>query len=80
MNPEKRFSKESGPENIDSAIEKLLETLESYGELYDGLSPELQDWWYDVENEARAGKDRQAAKAHLEEFLGVLERIKTEKK
>ena len=74
-----KFPKEPTPENIDSAIEKLLETLESYAELYNELGPILQDLWYDVEMEAKVGKDRQIAKVHLEEFLGVLEKIKIEK-
>lgn len=68
-----KFPQQPSPENIDSAIEKLLENLYERAELFDKLGPELQEKWYWVEQEAEVGKDRAAAKAKLEEFLKVLE-------
>ena len=56
---------------IDTVIRKLLERLDGYD--YDGLSPEVQDEWYWVEQEADVGKDRELVKAVLEEFLKRLE-------
>lgn len=55
---------------IDADIEKLLESLYEYD--YDGLTPELQEECYWVEQEANVGKDRELAKAVLEKFLNVL--------
>lgn len=62
-------------ENVDSAIEDLLEKLDSYAELWDG-HPELQEQWYWAEMEARVSKDREAAKVHLEEFIEILRGLK----
>ena len=67
-----KFPSEPTPEEIDAEIEKLLQTLDEYGDLYNKLSLELQDQWYDAEMEAKVGKDRGAAKTHLEKFLGIL--------
>ncbi|MEK9180271.1 MAG: hypothetical protein AAB897_02570 [Patescibacteria group bacterium] len=59
---------------IDVAIEGLLKKLDSYYvELYNRLSPELQEQWYWIGMGARIDKDGQAAKAYLEEFIKVLE-------
>ena len=69
----KTMEREPTPESIDSVIERLLDKLETYTELYSEISLELQGQWYDAEMEARAGKDREAAKTHLEEFLNILE-------
>lgn len=66
-------------EKLDEDIERLLEFLDGYGELWDGLGVKLQEQWYDAEMEARVGKDRQVAKDHLEGFIGILEKIKKEK-
>lgn len=70
--------KEPTIEELDADIEKLLDKLEEYGELYNDLSEGLQDRWYDAEMEAKVGKDRKTAKKHLEEFIAVLEKIKSE--
>lgn len=56
---------------IDATIGDLLENL--YEHDYDSLSPEIQDEWYWVEEEAKVGKDRELAKAVLEKFLNVLQ-------
>ncbi|MBU0648810.1 hypothetical protein KJ969_01735 [Patescibacteria group bacterium] len=71
-------SPEQSPENIDSEIEKLLEIFDSFD--FNEFSEQVQDRWYDVEMEARVAKDRETAKAHLEEFLAVLENIKKREK
>ncbi len=67
------------PENFDLLIDRLLDKLAEYGDLYDEVSPELQEQWYLTEMEARVGKDREAAKAKLEEFLETIE-IEKQKK
>lgn len=59
-------------EAIDSEIEKLLDVLGDYAELYDQL-PELQEEWYWADMEARVSIDRIAAKTRLEEFIKKLE-------
>ena len=59
-------------EAIDLQIDRLLENLGDYAELYD-QSPELQDEWHWTEMEARVSIDRAAAKARLEEFIKKLE-------
>ena len=69
--PEKKI--ELTPEEIELSIEALLAALdEKFGESYNDLSPELQDRWYDAEMEAKVGKDRVAAKNHLEQFIDIL--------
>jgi|GEM_PF-1381963 len=69
--PEKTI--ESTPEEVELSIEALLGALdEEFGESYNDLSPELQDRWYDAEMEAKVGKDRLAAKTHLEQFIDIL--------
>ena len=66
--------KEPNLEEVETDIKRLLEKLEGYyWERYDGLSPDLQDWWHLTCMEGELGKDRQAAKANLEKFIGVLE-------
>jgi hypothetical protein len=71
--PEKTI--ESTPEEIELSIEAFLGVLdEKFGEFYNDLSPELQDRWYDAEMEAKVGKDRLAAKNHLEQFIDILRR------
>lgn len=69
------MEQEPSLENIDAVIDGLIEELDSYAGLWDE-HPELHDQWYWAEMEARVGKDRQAAKKHLEEFLKILEGIK----
>jgi len=67
---------EGGQENIeviDQEIESLIEALDKYN--YNNLPEEVQDEWYDVEMEGKVGKDRSAAKAHLEEFIKKLEEL-----
>lgn len=61
-------------ENIESEIEKLLEVLESFD--FNEFNEQVQEQWYYIEMEAKVAKDREAAKAHLEEFIAVLENIK----
>lgn len=56
---------------IDATIEKLLERLYKYD--YNDLDSETQDEWYQVDQEAMVGKDRELAKAVLERFLKVLQ-------
>ena len=71
--PEKTI--ESTPEELELSIEALLGALdEEFGESYNNLSQELQDRWYDAEMEAKVGKDRLAAKNHLEQFIDILRR------
>ena len=63
---------EQTPEQIETAIEKLLETLHDYSEHYDKF-PDLQEEWYNAEMEAEVGADREMAKTHLEHFIKILE-------
>jgi len=71
-----KLPKEPTPEDVDAEIEqKLKELYENYSELVE-IGSELDDKWYWVEQEANVGKDRQAAKKHLEEFIEKLEEIK----
>ena len=58
-------------EKIERSIEKLLEVLYQYD--FDSFSPEIQNEWYFIEQEAMSGKDRELARANLEKFLGVLQ-------
>jgi len=67
------------PENVDLLIDQLLDKLAEYGDLYDEVSPELQEQWYWAEMEAEVGKDRETTKAKLEEFLKTVE-IEKQKK
>ena len=54
-------------EKIERSIEKLLEVLYQYD--FDSFSPEIQNEWYFIEQEAMSGKDRELARANLEKFL-----------
>lgn len=65
---------EQGREIIDAEIEKLLEVLESFD--FNEFSEQVQEQWYWIEQEANVAKDRAAAKAHLQEFIAILEKIK----
>ena len=58
---------------IETDIEKLLERLDEYN--YNSFSPKIQDEWYEVEQEATLGKDRELAKAKLERFINTLEKF-----
>jgi len=75
--PKENIEKESGPENIDSVIEKLLEketeTFQRYIELYGEPNEELDEKEYWVVQEANVGKDREQAKNRLGEFIVFLE-------
>ncbi|MDP3999797.1 MAG: hypothetical protein Q8P76_04405 [bacterium] len=71
-----QFPQAPSPENLESEIEKLLEQMETFADLYTELSPEDQDAWYDAEMEAKVGKDRAAAKEHLQKFLDYLKKQK----
>jgi len=78
MNQEKPTF-EAGQENvevIDQEIEKLIEALDKFD--YNNFSEEVQEQWYYVEMEGKVAKDRQAAKAHLEEFIKKLETLSKE--
>lgn len=57
-------------QEIEAAVGELLERLNEYD--FDSFSPEVQDEWYWVEQEATVGKDRELAKAVLERFLSAL--------
>lgn len=67
-------------ESSDLAPDKVKEIDENIGELldrlyehdYDSLSPEAQNEWDWVEQEANVGKDRELARAVLEKFLNTL--------
>lgn len=67
------------PENLDEAINRLLDKLAEYAEFYDEAGPELQERWYWVEMEARVCKDRAKAKVRLEKFIEVIESEKQKK-
>lgn len=56
---------------LEESIEKLLGDLDQYD--FESCSSERQDEWYWVEQEARAGKDRELAEANLTRFLKVLQ-------
>lgn len=63
---------ENDIEKIDAEIEKLLENLRSFYEKWDEMNPELQEEFYWVEMEGGVGKDREAARKKLEEFIRKL--------
>ncbi|MGC9610849.1 MAG: hypothetical protein ABSE68_01355 [Minisyncoccia bacterium] len=73
-----QFPTEPNPENVEAGIERLLDVLHGYAELFDE-NPDIQEEWYDVEMEAEVAKDRETAKAHLEEFIRKLEEKKEER-
>lgn len=60
------------PEEIESDIEKSLQQLRSYDEIFDKLDKEMQERWYGVEMGAEVEKDRKGARAKLEIFLEKL--------
>ena len=68
--------KEPSLEEIDAAIEKLLEELDSYVEFYNNGGPELQEEWYWTVMAAKGDEDRQTAKTYLEGFISKLKRLK----
>ena len=70
-----QFPTEPSPENVEADIERLLDVLHGYAELYDEF-PEIQEDWYYAEMEAETSQDREAAKVHLEEFIKKLEEKK----
>jgi hypothetical protein len=57
-------------EELEGSIEKLLGDLDQYD--FEGCSPERQDEWYWIEQEAQVGKDRELARANLERLLKTL--------
>lgn len=73
-----QFSLEPGPEEIemtDSLIEKRVKELfTEYSDME--LSPDLEDVWADVVNEAEAGIDRLQALQRLRSFMADLERLR----
>ena len=74
------FPREPTPEEIERAIEELIEVI--YSDEYSGLYyefPELQDAEYDAIMEAKNGKDRVAAKKHLEDYVELLKSKKEQK-
>lgn len=56
---------------LEESILKLLDDLDQYD--FGKYSAEVQEEWYWVEQEARVGKDREAARAKLEIFLKTLQ-------
>lgn len=70
-----RLPGEPSPEEIDREIERLLEELDGYAELFREGSHELQEEWYWVEMEARVALDRPMAKIRLEAFIRKLEQL-----
>ena len=74
-NPANTERLEPSPEQIEKEIKELLEFADkNYLHLYD----QFEEWWWGVENEAMAGRDRRAAIEHLKEFVDFL-RQKNEK-
>lgn len=67
---EKPEHKENSAEEIDAQIRELVVLLDNFD--FEAMSPEIQEEWYWVEQEANVGKDRIAAKKHAEEFLNKL--------
>ena len=67
---------EPSPEEIDAKVERLLGELSDHTELFVSGSPEFQEEWYWIEMEANVAKDRPAAIAKLEEFIGKLKEMK----
>ncbi len=61
------------PENTEAEIEKLLGALDNYTPKLWESHPELQEGWYWVEMEGKVSQDREPARDHLRNFLGVLE-------
>ncbi len=70
-----QFPTEPKPEKIREEIDRLLEVLHGYAELYDKF-PEIQEEWYFVEMEAETSNDPETGKVHLEEFIKKLEEKK----
>lgn len=55
---------------LEEPIGKLLEDLSQYD--FESCSPERQEEWYWVEQEANVGKDRELARVNLERLLKTL--------
>lgn len=58
-------------EKLEESIAKLLGDLNQYD--FESCSPEAQEEWYGVEQEAGAGRDRELAEANLKRFLNILQ-------
>lgn len=69
LEEERELTPEEAKE-LEGSIEKLLEDLNQYD--LESCSPERQEDWYWVEQEANIGKDREIAKANLERLLKTL--------
>lgn len=72
---EEQERKESSPEAMEAQeqwIAARLEDLNSHD--YESFSPEIQEQWYWVEQEAMVGKDRALAATQLGEFLEALQK------
>ena len=67
---EKRTNIPEKINEINMTIKELLRRLYEYG--YKSLSSEMQEEYYWVDQEANTGKDRELAKAVLEQFLNIL--------
>ena len=79
---EERDLKPGEKELEDSITEKVIQESLDYLNQYDfeSYSPEIQDKWYWVEQEALAGKDRKLIEANLERFLVILQKEDEKKK
>ena len=61
------------PENVESAIERLLvELRHHYYDVYDRLDFQLQEKWDDLEREVDAGIDREGVRADLEILVRII--------
>lgn len=69
--PEAKELTQEQSEELEQSIENLLKELDNYD--MNNFSQEIQEDWYYVEMEATAGKDREIAKANLEQFLQSLQ-------
>lgn len=76
------FPQDPNPENLEVVETEVLMLIgvlyEEYGgaEFFDALPQDIQDEWYWVEQEAKCGADRNAAKSKLE---SLIEKLKAEK-
>lgn len=75
-------SESGSTERLEPGIEALLDELQNYEWMWMQLSPEqvrgIEGYWWAVDNEVRVGKNREAARKHLEEFIMSLRKIEIE--
>jgi len=74
---------ESGQvERLEPEIEALLDKLQDYEWMWAQLPPDqvqaIEKLWWWVDNEIRVGKNREAARENLEDFIMFLQKFEME--